>query len=173
MSWFRASLTDLNQTLLPVGMLLSEICGLVYVVGPLWREDGSAVCNAITQWQSHAERVTILYCLFWDSPKCGGPGSCSYISYKQGGTVVPLGTGLSLRRLLREVRWGYFKTDGQSVSMSWYRAPLWNFWPDITFCWNVSVWNLRSCFCGAPSLTRRRVCNLQNKHSISWVAQNS
>jgi hypothetical protein len=48
--------------------------------------------------------------------------------------------------------------DGQSVSqsviMSWYPAPLWDLRPDITSCRNVSVWNLRSCFCGAPSLTR-------------------
>jgi hypothetical protein len=44
--------------------------------------------------------------------------------------------------------------------MSWYRAPLWDLRPDITSCRNVAVWNLRSCFCGAPSLTRGRVCLL-------------
>jgi hypothetical protein len=55
-----------------------------------------------------------------------------------------------------EVR-SYFTTDGQSVSMSWYRARLWNLRPDITSCRNVAVWNLRSCFCGAPSQTRERV----------------
>jgi hypothetical protein len=56
--------------------------------------------------------------------------------------------------------------------MSWYRAPLWDFRPDIASCRNVAVWNLRSCFCGAPSLTRGRVCNLQCNHSIVRVAQN-
>jgi hypothetical protein len=30
-------------------------------------------------------------------------------------------------------------TDGQSVSMSWYRAPLWDLRPDITSCRNVAV----------------------------------
>jgi hypothetical protein len=25
--------------------------------------------------------------------------------------------------------------------MSWYRAPLWDLQPDITSCWNVTVWN--------------------------------
>jgi hypothetical protein len=35
-----------DQLLCPVRMLLSEICGLVSVR----REDGSAICNAITQW---------------------------------------------------------------------------------------------------------------------------
>jgi hypothetical protein len=50
-----------------------------------------------------------------------------------------------------EVR-SYFTTDGRSVSMSWYRAPLWDLQPDIiTSCWNVAVWNLRSCIWGALS----------------------
>jgi hypothetical protein len=40
----------------------------------------------------------------------------------------------------------HFKTDGQSVSMSWYRAPLWDLRPDIASCRNVAVWNLQSCF---------------------------
>jgi hypothetical protein len=30
-------------------------------------------------------------------------------------------------------------TDGQSVSMSWYRTPLWDLRPDITSCRNVEV----------------------------------
>jgi hypothetical protein len=70
-----------------------------------------------------------------------------------------------------EVRWGYLRlivsqSVSQSVSMSWYRAPLWDLRPDITSCRNV-VWNLRSCFCGAPSLTRGRVCNSYNNSYIS------
>jgi hypothetical protein len=52
------------------------------------------------------------------------------------------------------------------------RAPLWDLRPDITSCWNIAVWNLRSFFCGAPSLTRGRVCNLQCNHSMVRVAQN-
>jgi hypothetical protein len=54
--------------------------------------------------------------------------------------------------------------DWQSVSMSWYRAPLWDLRPDIY---------LRSCIYLAPSLTRGRVCNLLCNHSIVRVAQNS
>jgi hypothetical protein len=42
--------------------------------------------------------------------------------------------------------------------MSWYRVPLWDLRPDIISCWNVAVWNLRSCIYWAPSLTRGRVC---------------
>jgi hypothetical protein len=34
---------------------------------------------------------------------------------------------------------GDFATDDQSVSMSWYRAPLWDLRPDITSCRNATV----------------------------------
>jgi hypothetical protein len=44
-------------------------------------------------------------------------------------------------------------TDGQSVSKSWCRAP--SAVHDQIF---ITLWQLRSCFCGAPSLTRGRVC---------------
>jgi hypothetical protein len=71
-----------------------------------------------------------------------------------------------------EVRSGYFTTDGQSVSMSWYRAPLWDLRPNIASYRNVAIWDLQSCFCGAPSLTRGLVCNLQRNHSMIRVAQN-
>jgi hypothetical protein len=36
----------------------------------------------------------------------------------------------------------------------------------------VPVWKLLSYLNGAPSLTRRRVCNLQRNHSMVWVEQN-
>jgi hypothetical protein len=49
----------------------------------------------------------------------------------------------------------YIATDGQSVSMSWCRAQ--SGAHDQIF---ITVWQLRSCFCGAPSLTRGRVCLL-------------
>jgi hypothetical protein len=45
-----------DQILLPVGMFLSEICGLVSLGRPLWREDGSAICSLITQ-QSESLRT--------------------------------------------------------------------------------------------------------------------
>jgi hypothetical protein len=52
-------------------------------------------------------------------------------------------------------------TVSQSVSMSWYRAHSWT-------CDQIllSVERLRSCFCGAHSLMRGRVCNLQCNHSM-------
>jgi hypothetical protein len=49
MSWCRAHSRTCDQKLLPIGRLLSENCGLLSVGRPLWREDRSAVCSAITQ----------------------------------------------------------------------------------------------------------------------------
>jgi hypothetical protein len=49
----------------------------------------------------------------------------------------------------------HIATDGQSVSKSWCRAP--SGAPDQIY---ITIWQLRSCFCGAPSLTRGRVCLL-------------
>jgi hypothetical protein len=49
----------------------------------------------------------------------------------------------------------HIATDGQSVSKFWCRAP--SGAHDQIF---ITVWHLRPCFCGAPSLTRGRVCLL-------------
>jgi hypothetical protein len=49
----------------------------------------------------------------------------------------------------------HIATDGQSVSKSWCRAP--SGAHDQIF---NPVWQLWSCFCGAPSLMRGRVCLL-------------
>jgi hypothetical protein len=51
-----------DQILFPVWMLMSEICFLVSMGLPLWREGGSAICSVITQWP----------CLIWDSPNLEG-----------------------------------------------------------------------------------------------------
>jgi hypothetical protein len=65
--------------LLPVGMLLSEICGLVSVGSPLWREDGSVICSVITQWSEsrRTRNCTLLSHLRLLQP--GGPGSRMYM----------------------------------------------------------------------------------------------
>jgi hypothetical protein len=39
-----------DKILLPVRMFLSQICGLVSIGSPLWREDRSTIYSAITQW---------------------------------------------------------------------------------------------------------------------------
>jgi hypothetical protein len=47
----------------------------------------------------------------------------------------------------------HIATGGHSVSKSWYRAPS---GAHGQIC--ITVWQLRSCFCGTPSLTRGRIC---------------
>jgi hypothetical protein len=49
----------------------------------------------------------------------------------------------------------HIATDDQSISKYWCRAP--SAAHDQIF---ITFWELRSCFSGAPSLTRRRVCLL-------------
>jgi hypothetical protein len=49
----------------------------------------------------------------------------------------------------------HIATDGQSMSKSWCRA-LSGAHVQIY----ITLWHLRSCFCGAPTLTRGRVCLL-------------
>jgi hypothetical protein len=97
-----------DQILLPVGMLLSEICGLVSVGRPLWREDGSAICSVITQWsESLRTRNHTLLCHL-RLPQPGGPGSRIYIPQEQGSPVIPPGTGYLFWVLLLHLfeRWG-------------------------------------------------------------------
>jgi hypothetical protein len=50
----------------------------------------------------------------------------------------------------------YVTTDGQPASLSWNKAPIWG----LTTRSLLLVWQLRYCSCGAPSLTRGRVCLL-------------
>jgi hypothetical protein len=73
-----------DQILLPVGMLLSEICGLVSVGCPLWGEDGSAVCSVITQWSKSPRTRNHTLLSYLRLPQPWGPGSGIYIPQEQG-----------------------------------------------------------------------------------------
>jgi hypothetical protein len=66
-----------------------------------------------------------------------------------------LTTHLELRKLIIQVKVSHIVTEGQSISKSWCWAP--SGAHDHIF---ITVWQLRSCLCGAPSLTRWRVCLL-------------
>jgi hypothetical protein len=58
----------------------------------------------------------------------------------------------------------HIATDGQSISKSWCRAP--SGAHDQIF---ITLWQLRSWFCGAPSLTRGRVCLLHMLLALASV----
>jgi hypothetical protein len=109
MPWCWANSGACDQILLPVRTLLSESCSLLSVGRPLWRDDGSAVYSAITQWsESHRTRNhTLLSHLRLFQP--GGPCSPIYISQEQGGPVIPPGIGFPFRRLLwlTGLQWRY------------------------------------------------------------------
>jgi hypothetical protein len=162
-------------------LLPSDNFGFVGVERSLWRENGSSVYNCC--WSSPAQSflgpsssglLTIFYCLRFESP----PNSRARSQY-----LYPPGTGwpsytprhcvlFSSRPTTRRVevferasRRGILKnssqsqshiaTDRQSVSKFWCRAPSGTH--DLIF---ITLWQLRSCFSEAPSLTRGRVCPL-------------
>jgi hypothetical protein len=89
--------------------LKSESCCLVSTGHPLWREDGSAVCSAITHWSESGRTHNHTLLSHLRLPKPGGPGSRTYIPQEQCGLVKSPGTGFPLRRLLRlaGLRWRY------------------------------------------------------------------
>jgi hypothetical protein len=97
-------------------------------------------------------------------PQPGGPGPRIYIPQEQGGIPKSKSKSKSMSKLCYDRRYSrpiclgitpllsqsqsYIATDGRSVSKSWCRAP--SGAHDQVF---IIVWQLRSCFCGAPSLT--------------------
>jgi hypothetical protein len=77
------------------------------------------------------------------------------------GSLEELSSGLTARLEIRKSTaqssksHSHIANAGQSVSKSWCRAP--SGAHDHIF---ITVWHLRSWFCGAPSLKRERVCLL-------------
>jgi hypothetical protein len=56
----------------------------------------------------------------------------------------------------------YITTDSQSASPSWYQPPIWDprpIFPILSLI--IFFLQFRVCLCGAPSLTRSRVCTSQ------------
>jgi hypothetical protein len=90
-----------DQILLPVGVLLSEISGLIPVRHLLWREDGSAICSVITEWSESRRTRNHTLLSHLRLPQPGRPGSLIYIPQEQGGPVIPPITGFPSRCLLR------------------------------------------------------------------------
>jgi hypothetical protein len=119
-AWCRAHSGTFDQILLPVSRFQSESCCLVRMGRPLWREDGSAICIAITQWSRfrRTRNHTLLSHLRLLQP--GGPGSRIYIPQEQGVSAIPPGAGFPLRRLLRlaGLRWMYFNPPSQGQENS-------------------------------------------------------
>jgi hypothetical protein len=96
-----------DQILLPFGMLLSEICSFVSVGRHLWREDESAICSVITKWSQSLRTRNHTLLSHLRLPQTGVSVSHIYIPQEEGGPIIPPGTGLPLRLLLRlaGLRW--------------------------------------------------------------------
>jgi hypothetical protein len=73
-----------------------NFCCLVSAGRPLWREDGSAVCSAITQWSKSRRTCNHILLSHLRLPQPGRPGSCIFIPQEQGGLVIPPGIGFPL-----------------------------------------------------------------------------
>jgi hypothetical protein len=98
-------------------------------------------------------------------PQPGGSGPCIYIPQEQGVQLYLRALGSLFEASYDSQGWLVSKskvksqsnvtTDGQSVSMSWCRV-------HCGTCDSIllSVWKLLCYLCGAPSLTRDRVCPL-------------
>jgi hypothetical protein len=69
----------------------------------------STIAAGPRQRPSAAGLVTIYSCLRVETPQPEGPGRRNYILQKQGGPVIPPGTGFPFRRLLllAGLRWRY------------------------------------------------------------------
>jgi hypothetical protein len=79
-----------------------------------------------------------------------------YILTQYSGTLLRYPT--SERRFSAQIQ-SYITTDGQSASLSWCQAPTWDPQPTFPILSLIIFRQFRVCWCGAPSLTRSRVCN--------------
>jgi hypothetical protein len=105
---------------------------------------------------SPAGLMTSFYCLKFETPPTWRTRSLHLYPPGTGDPVIPQGTGFStVVRNWTELNC-YDTTDGQSASLSWNKAPIWDL--DQIF---ITVRQLLVCLCGALSLTRGRVCRLQ------------
>jgi hypothetical protein len=61
-------------------------------------------------------------------------------------------------------------TDSQSTNLSWCQTLIWDPRPIFLYLSLIIFRQLRVCWCGAPSLTRSRVCTFQFLADIASVA---
>jgi hypothetical protein len=102
---------------------------------PTWRARSPYLYSPGTGWPSYTSRHWVPFVASYDSQGYGG------------GILTRLHTGKLLHW-----SWNHVTTDGQSVCLGVKPTP------------GLPVGRLLSCFCGAPSLTRGRVCSLQCNH---------
>jgi hypothetical protein len=75
----------------------------------------------------------IFYCLIFETP----PTWRTRFPQEQGGLVIPPGTGF-LTHWITSQSQSHVTTDGQSASLSWNKAPIWDLRPDFFYCQTVA-----------------------------------
>jgi hypothetical protein len=140
------TLWTFEQVLLPFKVFGSGICCPVSVGCPLWREAGTVLCKSQS---SHLIVWTFIINIFVFHTFIINIHYIIHIIYTRP-LVVPAWYSSLLVLWRSRPKSGYVKVLN----------PLWDLWPNITSCPNVVVWKLLSCLCGAPSMTRGRVCHL-------------
>jgi hypothetical protein len=151
LSWCQAPIWDPRPIFLPSLIIFRQLrdcwCGVPSLMGSLvcsFQFLLGIVSTAFLRSESHTTHEHILS-LFLRLPQPGGLSSCIYIPQAQGSPDIPPGTGLSSQSQSQS----HIATDSQSVSMSWCRAQIWDFWPEIIY---LFFWKLQSChFWGAFS----------------------
>jgi hypothetical protein len=89
----------------------------------------------------------ILVSQFVSLPRSGGPCSCIYFPQEQGSSVILRGIVFNMMCTSSSSSWSYIVPDGQSVSLSWCRASIWDPWPDFYYSRTFADFMLR---CALP-----------------------
>jgi hypothetical protein len=121
--------------------------------------------SAGTLWFKSRGTHYHIFCLTFETPQLGGPGPSIYIPQEQDGPVISLGIGFRFRSLLlfAGLDWrysnllhmginqsqSYITADGQSDSLSWCQAPIWDLRPIFVFFFYLSLGN-----CGFVDVAR-------------------
>jgi hypothetical protein len=92
MSWYRAPLWDLRPDITSCRNVAVWNFRSCFYGGPLWREDGSAICSVITQWPEWRRTRNHTLLSHLRLPQPGGPSSRIYIPQENGGPFIPPGT---------------------------------------------------------------------------------
>jgi hypothetical protein len=123
------------------------------VWSPLWREDRSVFCSAVSHWYESRRTPNHILLFHLRLPQPGRPSPRIYIPQEQGGPVISPGTWFLTNRKLKLKLIYDRRSVGQSALLSGYHLE-----PMTRFLFSVR--QLQVSCCGEPFLTRGRVSNL-------------
>jgi hypothetical protein len=127
---------------------------------PLWREDGSVVYNCCWSLSglSPAGIMTLFLCLKFETPRTWRARS-PYLHPPGAGWKNKISSSV-VEKTDNGQSQSYITTDGQSTSLSWCQARIWD--PrQIFLLFKIIFIQLQVCWYGVPSLMRSRVYSSQ------------